>query len=80
MIKMKLEDIAKGQIRIGYKMKFPMAKQLGEGVIVDFVRSKTLQKELNAKGFGYDFYPAPFKNDLHFLGFHTARMIENRNE
>jgi peptide deformylase len=27
MIKKKLEDIAKGQIRIGYKMKFPMAKK-----------------------------------------------------
>ena len=59
-------------------LNFPMAERLGSDEIVAFAKSNPLLKHLNDKGFGYDFYAAPFDEDLTFLAWHTAKMINNR--
>ena len=59
-------------------MDFGMANNLGTDPIVRFARNNPLLRHMNNKGFGYDFYPAPFKEDLTFLAWHTAKMVDNR--
>lgn len=59
-------------------LDFGMARHLGSESLVSFAKENPLLEHMHSKGFGYDFYPAPYDADLTFLAWHTARMVNNR--
>lgn len=61
------------------EMNFPMADALKSDNLVSFARNNPLLQHLRNNGFNYDFYPAPFEQDLKILGGHTAVMLDNRS-
>lgn len=49
------------------RLNFMFAHQVGERYLTDFIRNNSLIRGLQKHGFSYEFYPAPFSQDLVIL-------------